>query len=327
MYLIGLLLLTLPSVAFSQGASKVATTGAQFLKMEPGSRAMGMGGAYGAIANDASAIWWNPAGMSRLDKNEVMFMHANWLAGINYDYFAAVARFGDNAVGASVTSLNYGQMEVTTVQQPDGTGQMFTPTSFALTVGFSRKVSENFSFGVNGKYVNDQIKNSSASAFAFDVGTLYDVGILSIGAAVSNFGTKMQMEGSDLTLVTPVGNDPNVVSTLQTQAYDLPLRLRVGVAFHLIRTEMNNLIIASDVVHSNDNYEYVNVGGEYRWNNVISLRAGYSELGVPDREAGLTFGAGVRIFLTNALGAKFDYSYGSYGRLLNVQRFTFALDF
>ena len=327
MYLTGLLLLTLSSVAFSQGASKVATTGAQFLKMEPGSRAMGMGGAYGAIANDASAIWWNPAGMSRLDKNEVMFMHANWLAGINYDFFAAVARFGDNAVGASVTSLNYGQMEVTTVQQPDGTGEMFTPTSFALTVGYSRKLSENFSFGVNGKYVNDQIKNSSASAFAFDVGTLYDVGLLSIGAEVANFGTKMQMEGSDLTLVTPVGNDPNVVSTLQTQAYDLPLRLRVGVAFHLIRTEMNNLIIASDVVHSNDNYEYVNVGGEYRWNNVISLRAGYSELGVPDREAGLTFGAGVRIFLTNALAAKFDYSYGSYGRLLNVQRFTFALDF
>ncbi|HQT90808.1 MAG TPA: PorV/PorQ family protein [Candidatus Kryptobacter bacterium] len=327
MYLIGLLLLTLPSVALSQGASKVATTGAQFLKMEPGSRAMGMGGAYGAIANDASAIWWNPAGMSRLDKNEVMFMHANWLAGINYDFFAAVARFGDNAVGASITSLNYGQMEVTTVQQPDGTGQMFTPTSFALTVGYSRKLSENFSFGVNGKYVNDQIKNSSASAFAFDVGTLYDVGILSIGAAVSNFGTKMQMGGSDLTLVTPVGNDPNVVTTLQTQAYDLPLRLRVGVAFHLIHTEMNNLVVASDVVHSNDNYEYVNVGGEYRWNNVISLRAGYSELGVPDREAGLTFGAGVRIFLTNALGAKFDYSYGSYGRLLNVQRFTFALDF
>ncbi len=327
MYLFGLLLLTVPSVALSQGASKVATTGAQFLKMEPGSRAMGMGGAYAAISNDASAIWWNPSGMARLDRNEVMFMHANWFAGIKYEFFAAVARFGDNAVGASVTSLNYGQMEVTTVDQPEGTGQMFTPTSFALTVGYSRKLSEDFSFGVNGKYVNDQIKNSSASAFAFDVGTLYDIGLLSIGAEVANFGTKMQMQGSDLTLITQVGNDPNVVSTLQTQQYDLPLRLRVGVAFHLVRTEMNNLIIASDVVHSNDNYEYVNVGGEYRWNNVISLRAGYMELGVPDREAGPTFGAGIRIFMTNALAAKFDYSYGSYGRLLNVQRFTFALDF
>lgn len=322
-----IILVITASTSYPQGASKVATTGGQFLKMEPGSRAMGMGGAFVAEANDASAIWWNPAGMSHLEKNEAMFMHANWLAGIKYEFLAAVARFGDNAVGMSVTSLNYGQMEVTTVQQPDGTGQMFSPTSLALTVGFSRQLSDHFSFGINGKYVNDQIKNSSASAFAVDIGTLYRVGILSIGAAISNFGSKMQMNGSDLTLVTPVGNDPNVVSTLQTQQYDLPLRLRVGLGFHLIQSEMNNLIVTSDVVHSNDNSEYVNVGGEYRWNNMISIRAGYSELGIPDREAGLTLGAGAQVFVTNALTVKVDYSYGQYGRLLNIQRFTFALDF
>ncbi len=317
----------LPALAYSQGASKVATTAGQFLKMEPGSRAMGMGGAFVAQANDASSIWWNPAGMVRLDRTEAMFMHANWLAGIKYEFVSAVAPFGDNAVGVSVTSLNYGQMEVTTVQQPDGTGEMFTPTSLALTVGYSRRLSDDFSFGINAKYVNDQIKNSGASAFAIDVGTLYKVGILSIGAAISNFGTKMQMTGADLNRVIQVGNDPNVVSTLKTVQYDLPLRLCVGLAFQVLQDGMNNLVLASDVVHSNDNSEYVNVGGEYNWNNIVSLRAGYQELGIPDREAGLTLGGGVQVYVSNALTMKVDYSYGAFGRLLNIQRFTFALDF
>lgn len=327
MFLLLILAAFLPGLLFAQGASKVATTGAQFLEMEPGSRAMGMGGAFVAEANDASSIWWNPAGMSRLDRTEAMFMHASWLAGIRYEFVSAVSPFGDNAVGVSVASVSYGQMEVTTVDQPDGTGQMFTPSSLAITVGYSRRLSENFSFGITGKYVNDQIKNSSASAFAVDIGTLYRVGILSIGAGVSNFGSKMQMTGAELNKVVQVGNDPNVVSTLNTNQYDLPLRLRVGLGFQLLRDGMNNLVVTSDVTHSNDNLEYVNVGTEYQWNSTLSIRAGYEQIGVPDREGGLTLGGGVQVFVTKALTMKADYSYGAFGRLLNIQRFTFALDF
>jgi hypothetical protein len=179
--------------------TKVGTSAAQFLKIGAGCRAAALGGAYVAIADDAGALYWNPAGLARLGHNELLLMHADWLAETNYNYGGVVINFGGNALGVFATVLDYGEWEVTTVDEPEGTGEIMDAGDFALGASYARNLTDRFAFGFNVKYIRQDIWHMNAQSFALDVGTLYITRFneMRIGMSMSNFGMKMDMGGKD----------------------------------------------------------------------------------------------------------------------------------
>lgn len=319
--------------ASAQKVTKVGTTAAKFLSIPVGARALGMGGAFVGVAGDASAMFWNPAGMARAKQAEILVNHAEWLADINFNWGGVMMPLGDlGTVGVSVTSLSMAEMERTTEEQPDGTGQTFSAGSFALGLSYAKNLTDWFSIGGTARYVNEHIWNSNATGFAVDIGTLFTTPFdgLTFGAGISNFGTKLQMSGDDLLVQKDIspnnGNNANVNANLSTESFDLPLTLRIGVAYQAIENEDQSLILAVDAAHPNDNAEYLNLGIEYAlFQRILWLRGGYKAIGATDSEEKFTVGGGVRYGLTSELVFRLDYAFERFGRLSNVHKFSVAL--
>ena len=315
--------------------TKVGTTAAKFLSIPVGARALGMGGAFVAVASDASAMYWNPGGTAKLTQMEALFEHANWLADISFNYGGLVIPLEDlGTVGVNFTSLTMPEMERTTEDYPDGTGTTFTAGSFAIGASYARDLTDWFSIGVNFKYINEYIMNSSATGFAMDLGTLFSTPFagLKFGAGISNFGTKMQMSGQDLLVVKPISNNAganqSINAALTTDAFDLPLTLRIGFAYQPIDNEDQLLTIAVDALHPNDNSESVSFGAEYTaFHRILTLRGGYKDLGMKDGDEQFTLGGGLRYEISPGIIAKVDYAFERFNRLNNVHKFGIGIMF
>jgi hypothetical protein len=316
--------------------TKVGTTVAGFLSIEPGARAVGLGGAYVAIAEGPISMFWNPAGIARQHKMGAVFNYSRWLLDVNYNFAGITIPMGQfGTIGANAVFLSMDDMQITTIDQPDGVENgYFSAGSYAIGVCYATNLTDRFSVGFNMKYIDEHIWNTKATGIAFDVGTLFTTQFdgLQIGMSISNYGTKMQMAGKDLLIQHDIdelqeGNNPNINANLATDKFDLPLIFRVGIAMDVLKGIGNsNLLLAIDALHPNNNAESINLGCEYVFNNMFCLRGGYNTLFLPDDENGLSFGAGVR-YEIGTLEMVIDYAYRDFGILNDIQMFTLQLMF
>lgn len=318
------------------GLTKSGTTAGQFLKIQIGARAIGMGGAYVALANDVSSFYWNPAGLARVGPNGgVNFVHTNWLAEMKFDFAAVALRISNfGTLGLSFTSLSMPDMKVRTEFEPEGTGEYFSAMDMVIGVGYARTLTDRFSMGITAKYIRQQIWHMSASTIAFDIGILFktDFNWLTLGMDISNFGPKLQYSGKDIFInydfsPNEHGDNENIFADLQTDKWDLPLLFRFGVAMEIMNQEMNQLIAAIEARHPNDNTESLSFGMEYGFRHRFFLRGGYQSLYEDESEKGLTLGTGIVYYLTKSIPLYFDYAYADWGRLNDVQRFSVEIHF
>lgn len=331
--IIAILFLVCSSLLFSQ--TKVGSTAAQFLGVPVGPRAISMGGAFVATANDVTSLYWNPAGASRMEANSALFAHTRWFADIDYNWAGAVLNLGGmGSLGMSITYLDYGEMEVTTLAEQDGTGEFFSANDMALALTYAMNLTDRFSIGGTIKYVNQKIWNSSASGVGMDLGVLFlsDIYGLRIGASITNFGTDMQIDGKDLYVQHDIdpnnfGNNDQILATLNTDAYPMPLTFRVGLATDVLDLEDHRFTLGVDALHPNDNAESLNVGAEYVFNNLIAIRAGYKSLFLDNTEDGLTLGVGLNYDFSPGLGFFLDYAYQDFGILDYTQHFAIGVKF
>lgn len=332
-YLLAILLLMLSSYSvFSQ--SKTGTAIGQFLLIEPSARVAGMGNAGATSYTEAISSYYNPAALGKLYKSDVQFTHNQWLAGIRYDYATLAVKVDEaNTVSLSFTSLNSGEIDVRTVEQPLGTGERYTVSNIALGVGYGRRISDRFSLGLQLNYIQETIWRSSISTFAINVGTLYRISEdgIHIGASISNYGMPARYSGSDLRIrynhnPDQHGTIDNIPADIKTDGFPLPVVFRVGLGYP-VKVGMNNEVFVSvDAYHPNDNTESVSFGAEWRFRNMIFLRSGYQKLFEEDSEVGLTLGFGLQYELFD-YDLRFDYAWADHGRLGASQRFTLGLAF
>ncbi len=311
-----------------RSTTKVGTTSAQFLKIGVGARAAAMGNAQVAMVGDVSAIYWNPAALSRSNySSELTFNHVNWIADINYDFAAGAMQIGElGTFGLSIVSLRTPEELVRTVETPDGDGRTWDASSVALSVSYARNLTDRFSIGFNVKYIRENIWSETANGFALDFGTLYmsEIKGLSLGASITNFGTTMRLSGRDLFFNNDpnnnIGSGPNnIPAEYRAGDFDLPLTFRIGIAYDLRLADELRATTAIDATHPNDNIEYVNSGLEIAWREVLFGRVGYKTLFQQDSEQGLTLGVGVHYTFNNSTTIKLDYAYADFGRLKNIQ--------
>lgn len=331
-----LIILLVPGVISAQKVTKTGTTAAKFLSIGIGARANAMGGAYSSLANDASAIYWNPAGIAYSEKYQAIFTYSSLFAGINLNYFGIIIPGGGiGNFAASVTALNYGDIQVTTEDQPEGTGETFSPGSYAFGISYAKFITEDFMVGATAKLVTENIYHSSATGFAVDIGTIFKTPFSGIrfASCITNFGTKMQMSGNDLLIrydVDPqrAGSNNTVDANIATDKFDLPLRLQIGVSRDFMILDEHRFTLEVDGIVPNDNDQWVNVGGELSiFNDMLSLRGGYKMLFLKDSQEGLTLGAGFRYKRAGFIDIGVDYAYQKFQYLGNVHSFGIILNF
>ncbi|MCF8240666.1 MAG: PorV/PorQ family protein [Melioribacteraceae bacterium] len=332
-YYISIVLIILAAEIYPQVFA--GSTSGQFLKIEPGARAIGMGGAYVSIADDASTIYWNPSGMSRLQNNSVTFSHTSWLAETSHNFAGIVLKLSENhALGLSYTSLTMPDMEVRTEFYQDGTGEYFSAADYSLGLSYAFLITEQFSIGLTGKYVGQSIWHMNASTIAFDVGIFYQTPFqgLNLGMCISNIGGKMKYEGEDNFVYYDYepdehGTSDKIFADIKMDEWDLPITFRVGLSYNLFKTDNHSFLISADALHPNDYGESVNTGFEYGFHERFFLRAGYKSLFKLESEEGLTAGAGLLYYLTYSVPMKVDYAFADFGRLNSVHRFSIEIGF
>ncbi len=298
------------------GGQRAGISTAQFLKIGVGGRASAMGDAFVALANDASALYWNPAGLSQFTENEIIFSHNEWVVDINHDFIGAVYHLDPtNSFGISLTTLTMQDMKVTTEFAPNGTGEYFGFNDLAFAVTYSRKMTDQFSFGGTVRYIEETLDKLKMRGVMIDLGTYYWTGLGStrFAVAVSNFGNQLAPDGE----VVLVGKRKQS----EWQSFSPPTIFRIGFAFEPIENENNKLTTSIQLNHPNDNSENVSTGAEYSWHNLFYLRAGY-KFNVDEQN--YTLGAGFDVPLDFA-HFSLDYAYSNFTKLGSAHRFSIIL--
>ncbi|PIE53200.1 hypothetical protein CSA37_02325 [Candidatus Fermentibacteria bacterium] len=299
--------------------AKVGTSGAQFLKIGVGARAVAMGGAFIATADDPSAAYWNPGALVRVPGTQVQFSGTKYFSEIMYGNGIVTHEMaGVGTFALQFGLLSSGDIDLTTVENPS-TGETFTCSDMVVGLTFSRMLTDRFSAGLTAKYVREAWDDVSAGGMAVDLGTLYDTGFktLRIGMSIQNFGPELQPGGKEQTWNN--GND----STTTYQPYSMPMTFKLGLAMDVVDQGPHQMTVEVDASHPNDNVEQISIGTEYWYNNMIALRGGYR---VNTDEEGLTAGAGFAV----PMGGKtlnLDYAYQDFNRLEMVHRASLGFSF
>lgn len=318
-----------------EDVSKVATTACQFLKMEVGAKASALGGSSVAGVDDISSLYWNPAGLSKIETQSFYATYTKLYAGIQHGFVGFGTQIGpSDYLGVSANYLNSGKMEVTTPKYPEGTGEFFTVSDLALGLTYTRVLTDRLSIGVTGKFIQETIWREVARAVAFDIGSQFDTGLkgIKLGMSISNFGTTIKFDGDDL--VINVDTDPDYNGNANTEArlnpdkWPLPLAFRLGLACDIIGPESElinmqgqRLTITFDANDPMDNYLRFNLGVEYEIANTLALRGGYH---INYDQANFTAGIGLNLNV-NSLPLNVDYAIVNYSSLGLVNQISIQL--
>ena len=256
--------------------------GFAFLKIGVGARAMGLGSAYVALADDPTALHWNPAGLaSSREGVNVTAMHNEWIADFRQEYAAATVPAGPGTLGASFTGFYMADE----LERRDETGTLtghFGYNDVAVTLGYGMQVAKGADAGLSVRYIRELIADESATSIAFDFGGRYKVSDtgLSLGAAVQN-----------------VGGDAKFVA----ESFPIPLTTRLGAAYsHSIASLQGTGLLTTEYRKALGEDGRFHLGGEFAYHEWLALRAG-AKFGYDDQD--VSFGLGIA-----HKNIKFDYA-------------------
>lgn len=318
-----ILIVILPFMAKAQllpvlGEQRAGISAVQFLKIGVGARSVALGESFIAIADDASALYWNPAGLTQFNDDQFIFTHNEWVVDMSHDFAGFVYHPSPvDAIGLSVTSVTTEDMPVTTEFAPKGTGEYFSYSDLAVSLSYARALTDKFSFGASIKYVEETLDKLKMRGVLIDLGTMYWTGLGSSRFAVSftNFGNQLSPDGE----VLLVGNRKQS----EWETFSPPTIFRLGFAFEPYETEFHKVTTSMQINHPNDNSENLALGVEYTYTepvvgaNVV-MRGGY-KFNVDEQT--FSFGAGLKVPVTFA-DFSFDYAYSQFERLGSYHHFS-----
>ena len=307
---------------FSLGEQRAGTSSGTFLKIGVGARATGLGESFVAVANDPSAIYWNPAGLASLQRQEIAISHVEWPAGVRYGhltYVLPVRRLGGSlAFQLGVLST---ELDETTEFQPFGTGRSFFYSDLVTGAAYARRWTDKLLVGVGAKYVREDLGSDVGGpvthAFLVDIGSIYYLGYGSvrIATSLSNFGSEFKPSGNYISSVTG--------EVRAYDGFDPPTVFRYGLAFEPIENPAHRLTASLEINQPADNAQLVKAGLEWNWVRRMALRTGYN---FNADELSFSAGAGLYGTFGHTLG-QLDYAYTSGGFLGGINRLSLGIRF
>ncbi len=318
-------LLLIQNLLFAETFAPVGTAVAQFLEIGVGARATGMGEAFTVMPNNAEAAFWNPAGLADVKGYNLFTSYNQWPAGISIGGLSVAKNIqGIGTFSINSVYLMTDDMEVTTIDHPEGTGENFSIDNYAIGLSFSRYLTDKVSVGITNKIVREDYYNYGYTSWALDLGTIYrtDFRGLKLGMSILHFAPEIQFDGDYIDYSDPKSYDAD--EEREFEKYSLPINFRFGAAMNIIELPNHTVIAAADMIHPNNNKEQYNIGLEYKLFHKFFLRTGYK---ASADEGGLSFGGGAKIKLINQISIMANYSYADMGVLNGINRFSLNLLF
>ncbi len=313
--------------AFAGGGTRNGTGGATELLIPVGTRGIGLAGSNISTTSGLEALFWNPAGVAHMTNSATaMFSHMNYIANIGVEYGAVAANFQSfGIVSLSLKSLSVGSIPITTNEQPDGTGQTYTPQFLVVGATYSKALTDRIAIGLTFDYISETIAQVGATGIAFDAGLQYknlgDINGLSFGIVINNIGPQMTYSGSGLLVkASPSGStsDPTMAFDrspsyygINAAPFDLPSSFEIGFGYQPVLNDMNAIRVSVDYQNNNYQGDLYNIGAEYGYDKTFFVRGGYSmspKNQDPNYIYGFTAGAGVHYNL-GTVDLKVDYAY------------------
>ncbi len=315
------------TTAFAGGGNRVGTNAAAQLLIPVGARDIALGGSSIATTSGIDAIFWNPAGLARSKYSaNAMFSHMTHIADISVEYVALSGSFeGLGTLGLSFKTFSIGQINITTEDSPDGTGEVMSPTMVNFGLTYSSLLTDRISVGATFNLISEQFDKVSSNGFAFSAGVQYSVlgGVngLSLGVVVKNIGPQMKFDGDGLLRQGNV-NDvlrPSSFYRVTAASFELPSTIELGLAYKVNVSEQNEVNFSGIFQNNNFSADEYKLGAEYGFNNMFFVRAGYGipqvsedkTLPVDDKTTfiyGFTAGAGIN-YEMEAATLSFNYAY------------------
>jgi hypothetical protein len=281
---------------------------------------MGMGGAYASMDGDVASLAWNPAGIGTVQQIQLSVQHTAWVAGLDHNFIGLVVPITDQVNLAFHTIyLTSGKIEITTIDNPEGTGEYYDATDIAAGLTASVRLTSQLAFAGTIKYITERIKDVSSGGVAADAGVQYATGFrsLALGFTVANIGFEQQFSGPSLEVhyQPPDPGEPLAKSELATQQFRLPLLFRASGSFDCFSMfdeplEGHKLLLAVDFNQYTDTQEHLALGTEYSWQGMLSVRSGYV---FNADELSWSLGAGVRV-APGDFQISVDYAASALGR-------------
>ncbi|MBL31567.1 MAG: DUF3308 domain-containing protein [Flavobacteriales bacterium] len=327
------ILLSFSVVGQEEGDSRTGEAGASELLINPWAQSSGMAGANTASANGLESVFLNVAGLTTVDGTELCFSHASWFADISINAFGFAQKLGDSGVlGFSVMSLDFGDIERTTYENPDGGIGTFSPQFMNIALSYAKKFTYSMSAGFTVKMISESAAQLSANGVAIDAGVHYQTGEngeAKFGITLKNIGPRMSFEGDgdDITLTGPNGSDMTV--ELRSAAFELPSLLNIGASYDVIFEDIR-LTISETFVSNSFSKDQFLTGLEFSWKEMVSLRGGYAyESGIFDDFdsgrttvfTGMSAGISLELPISDETSFGFDYSYRPADPLQSVHTF------
>jgi len=325
LFILPIIFLLLPGILVAETFAPVGTAVAQFLEIGVGARATGMGEAFTVMSNDAEACFWNPAGLADVEDYNLFTGYSQWPADISIGGIAFAKTIqGIGTFAINSVYLMTDDMDITTVDQPEGTGETFAISNYSVGLSFARYLTDRVSVGITNKIVHEDYFDHGYTTWALDLGTVYrtDFRGLKLGMSILHFAPEVQFSGKYIDHSDPKSYEAD--EEREFDKYSLPINFRVGAAINALEMEDHKVVIAADMIHPNNNKEQYNAGLEYSMKDMIFLRTGYK---MSAYEGGFTVGGGAKINMMNSLNFMVNYSYSDMGALEGINRFSVNLLF
>jgi hypothetical protein len=309
------------SFSVAGGQNRAGTSAAAELLIPLGARYLSMAGSAVGTATGPEATFWNPAGIDLSTQSvDAIFAYRVYFAEMSVQYLTASAKFDFGSIALSFRSLSVGDIPVTTETQPDGTGEIITPTNFVVGLSYSRQLSDRTSVGATVNLINEGFGRVNATGVAFDLGVQYRglLGLsgLAVGVVVKNIGPPMQYTGSGLFVEGSVASADREQTFYKVEpgSFEMPSVVEIGLGYDVNVTDEHRISVASTYQSNNFAYDEWRIGLEYGFNRMFFVRGGYllgagSDTETPSIFQNFTVGAGIAAANLGGVSISIDYAF------------------
>ena len=327
-------LISISLVGQDQGDERTGQAGASELLINPWAQSSGMAGANTASARGLESVFLNVAGLTGIEGTELLFSHASWFADISINAFGFGQKVGDTGVlSVSIMSLDFGDIERTTYENPDGGIGTYSPQFMNISLSYAKKFTYNMSAGLTIKMISESAAELSANGVALDAGVHYetgDKGQAKFGITLKNIGPRMAFngDGDDVTVTGVNGYD--MTMEIRSASFELPSLLNIGGSYDFYIKDMFRVTCSETFVSNSFSKDQFLTGLEVSWKEMVSLRGGYGyESGIFNNFddgrttafKGFSAGFSVELPISDETNFGLDYSYRPADPLQSVHTF------